>query len=65
MLVLTRRADAGHHSVIKIGDDVEIMVLEIRGDQVKIGIAAPRELAVHRAEVYEEIAAEIASDRQI
>jgi len=51
MLVLTRCADDS----IQIGDDVEITVLEIKGNQVKIGINAPRELDVHRSEVYTKI----------
>jgi len=50
-LVLTRCADDS----IQIGDDVEITVLEIKGNQVKIGINAPRELEVHRSEVFAKI----------
>ena len=38
-----------------IGDEVEILVLEIKGDQIKLGIKAPRSLAVHRSEVYQNI----------
>ncbi len=37
------------------GDDVEIVIVDIKGDQVKIGIKAPKSVSVHRAEVYEEI----------
>lgn len=48
MLVLTRRAN---QSII-IGDDVVVTVLEVRGDQVRIGITAPRNVTVHREEVY-------------
>lgn len=55
MLVLTRRADAGDQSVIKIGDDIEITVIEVRGDQVRIGIQAPRSVTVHRTEVYQKV----------
>jgi carbon storage regulator len=51
MLVLTRKP---HESVL-IGDDVEITVVEVRGDQVRLGIEAPRRLAVYRKEIYEEI----------
>jgi carbon storage regulator len=51
MLVLTRRANQS----IMIGNDVTITVLEIRGDQVRIGIEAPRSVAVHREEVFEEL----------
>jgi carbon storage regulator len=51
MLVLTRKTD----ECVMIGDDVEVMVVDIDGDQVKIGIEAPREVPIHRKEVYEEI----------
>ena len=52
MLVLTRRANQS----IVIGDNVVITVLEVRGDQVRIGIDAPRSVTVHREEVHREIA---------
>ncbi len=48
MLVLTRRADAGDQSIITIGEGIEITVLSVRGGQVRIGVAAPRALPVHR-----------------
>ncbi len=51
MLVLSRH----RNEVITIGDDVEIKVLEIRGDKVRIGISAPRHIEVHRQEVKEAI----------
>jgi carbon storage regulator len=51
MLVLTRRLNQS----IKIGDDIEITVIEVRGDQVRLGVAAPRDVAVHRKEVYLQI----------
>jgi len=51
MLVLTRRKD----EKIMIGDDIEIMVVEIRGDKVRLGVSAPATVAVHRQEVYEAI----------
>ena len=51
MLVLTRRPD----EAIIVGDDVEIRVLAIEGDHVKLGVTAPRRIPVHRAEVYAAI----------
>jgi carbon storage regulator len=51
MLVLTRKTNES----IMIGDQVEIVIVDIHGDQVKVGIRAPREVAVHRKEVYDEI----------
>ena len=51
MLVLTRRTNQS----IMIGQDVTVTVLEIRGDQVRLGIRAPREVSVHREEVFAEI----------
>lgn len=54
MLVLSRKKN---ESII-IGDDIEIVIVDVKGDQAKIGIKAPRSISVHRAEVYEEIQAE-------
>lgn len=51
MLVLSRRPG---ESVV-IGDDVTVTVLEVRGDVIRLGIAAPRSVAVHRAELLEEL----------
>jgi carbon storage regulator len=51
MLVLSRQKDES----IMIGDDVEITIVDVRGDKVRLGIAAPREIAVHRREVYDAI----------
>ncbi len=51
MLVLTRRLNQS----IKIGDDIEITVVEVRGDQVRLGVAAPRDVTVHRKEIYLQI----------
>lgn len=51
MLVLTRKRD---ESII-IGDNIKITVVDVRGDQVKIGIEAPRSISVHREEIYNEI----------
>ncbi len=53
MLVLTRRSTER----VMIGDDVVVTVLEIRGDQVRLGIEAPRDVQVHREEVLEAIEA--------
>ncbi|MEK5382084.1 carbon storage regulator CsrA [Niallia sp. FSL W8-0635] len=54
MLVLTRKKG----EVIKIGDDIEITVVAAKGEQVKIGISAPKNVEIYRKEVYEEIIAE-------
>ncbi len=51
MLVLSRKKD----EKIVIGDKITIMVIEIRGDKVRLGIDAPRDITVHREEVYEAI----------
>ena len=51
MLVLSRQRD----QTIMIGDDIEITVVDIRGDKVRLGINAPTEVPVHRKEVYEAI----------
>jgi len=51
VLVLSRKINQS----IMIGDEIEIKVLEIRGDQVRLGIEAPKRIPVHRKEVYEAI----------
>ncbi len=51
MLVLSRQRD----ETIMIGDDVEITIVDIRGDKVRIGITAPSHIPVHRKEVYDAI----------
>lgn len=51
MLVLTRKLNES----IMVGDNVKITIVDVKGDQVKLGITAPREVAVHREEVYREI----------
>jgi carbon storage regulator len=51
MLVLSRKKD----EKIIIGDQITVMVIEIRGDKVRLGIDAPKEVTVHREEVYEAI----------
>jgi len=51
MLVLSRQKDES----IMIGEDVEITIVDVRGDKVRLGITAPKEIPVHRREVYEAI----------
>jgi carbon storage regulator len=51
MLVLSRQRDES----IMIGDNVQITIVDIRGDKVRLGIVAPTEIPVHRKEVYEAI----------
>ena len=51
MLVLTRKTDES----ITIGSNITISILEVRGNQVKLGIKAPKEISVNRSEVYENI----------
>jgi len=51
MLVLSRQKD---ESII-IGDDVEITIVDVRGNKVRLGITAPKNIPVHRREVYEAI----------
>ena len=51
MLVLARRINES----IMIGDDIEIVVIDIKGDQVKLGVKAPKKVTVHRKEIFDEI----------
>ena len=51
MLVLGRRTGEN----IRIGDDIKVIVLEVRGGQIKLGIEAPLDVQVHREEIYERI----------
>ena len=61
MLVLTRKVKQS----IVIGDGIEVEVLEVRGEQVRLGIRAPRNVAVHRKEVFEQIHSENVSSSQV
>ena len=54
MLVLSRRKD----ETIMVGDNIEITIVDIKGDTVRLGIRAPRSVSVHRKEIYEAIQAE-------
>jgi carbon storage regulator len=58
MLILTRRVG----ETLVIGDDVNVTVLGVRGNQVRLGVNAPKEVAVHRDEIYQRIQKENDSD---
>ena len=61
MLVLSRQRD----ETIMIGDDIEVTVVDIRGDKVRLGITAPKEITVHRKEVYDAIRRENRAAAQV
>ncbi len=54
MLILTRRVS----EEIMIGDDIKIKILGVKGNQVRIGVAAPENVSVHREEIYQRVLAE-------
>lgn len=58
MLILTRRVG----ETVMIGNDVTVTVLGVKGNQVRIGVNAPKEIAVHREEIYERIKRELQGD---
>ncbi len=58
MLILTRRVG----ETLMIGDEVTVTVLGVKGNQVRIGVNAPKEVAVHREEIYERIRREREGD---
>lgn len=51
MLILTRK----RNEAIRINDDITIVVVEIRGDKVRLGVVAPKDVPVHRQEIYDHI----------
>ncbi|MCL2349813.1 MAG: carbon storage regulator CsrA [Planctomycetaceae bacterium] len=59
MLVLSRYMDESIH----IGDHIVITVVEVRGDRVRIGIEAPKDVTVHRQEIYDAIRKEVESEK--
>lgn len=58
MLILTRRVG----ETLMIGDEVSVTVLGVKGNQVRIGVNAPKEVAVHREEIYDRIKKEQANE---
>ena len=59
MLILTRRVG----ETIRIGDDIEVVVLGVKGNQVRLGVTAPRDTEVHREEIYQRIHGDVAAQR--
>jgi carbon storage regulator len=60
MLILTRRMN----ETLMVGDEVTVTVLGIKGNQVRIGVDAPRDVPVHRQEIYEKIKQELSSSEK-
>ena len=61
MLVLSRQRD----EYIMIGDDVEIIIVDVRGDKVRLGITAPKSIPVHRREIYDAIQREKTEKKEL
>jgi carbon storage regulator len=61
MLVLSRQRDES----IMIGDDVEIIIVDVRGDKVRLGITAPKSIPVHRREIYDAIQREKSEKKEL
>ena len=61
MLILTRRVG----ETLMIGDEVTVTVLGVKGNQIRIGVNAPKEVAVHREEIYERIKKEEAAETDV
>ena len=55
MLILTRRVD----ETVMIGQDFTVTVLRVKGNQVRLGIGAPKDVVIHREEIFERIKAEV------
>ncbi|ADZ91068.1 carbon storage regulator CsrA [Marinomonas mediterranea] len=61
MLVITRKLG----EVINIGDDIEVTVLSVKGNSVRLGVEAPKETTIHREEIYKRIQAQKALDAEV
>ena len=59
MLILTRRIG----ETLKIGDDIQVTILGVKGNQVRVGIAAPKSVPVHRQEIYDRVQQSTGADQ--